>query len=176
MDTKTNIEHLYTPNEYNVLVWKYNQIFNFFRHRFYPELEFKFWVNRHDVIFDVRRWIVNGKNAIFWDYLWATHWSLEWMDSIHSEANCRCVEFILSSWKTLILSTNTSPNQTPSWIICLDEYYMKFNEQERMVFDRLLIDINKFEYNHFQWKSYKEALLRLKESSSLLDVLNVSHE
>lgn len=176
MDTKTSIEYLYTQDEYKVLVRKYNKIFNIFRHRFYPELESKYWMDRYDVIFGVRRWIINEKNTIFWDYLWATHWSLEWMDSIHSENNCRCVKFIFSSWKTLILSTNTGPNQTPSWIVCLDEYYMKFNTQERIVFDGLLMDINKLEYNHFQWKSYKEALLRLKESSKLLDALNMSQE
>lgn len=176
MDTRTSIEYLYTPDEYKILVWKYNQIFNVFRRRFSSELESEFWVNRYDVIFDVRRWIVNEKNTIFWDYLWATHWSLEWIDSIHSETNCRCVKFIFSSWKTLILSTNTRPNQTPLWIICLDEYYMKFNEQERVVFDKLLMDINQLEYDHFQWKSYKEALFRLKQGTSLLDILNASPE
>lgn len=176
MDIKSSSERLYTPDEYKTLVWKYNKIFNFFKHRFYPELESKFWVKKYDVICDVKRWIINEKNTIFWDYLWVTHWSLDWIDSIYSKTNCRCVKFIFSSWKTLTLSTNTRPDETPSWIICLDEYYMKFNEQERKAFDELLMDINKLEYNHFQEKSYKEALRKLKENSRLLDVLNVSQE
>ena len=176
MNRESSTEYLYTPDEYKTLVWKYNQMFNIFRCRFLPDLESRFWIDKYDVIFDVRRWIINGSNTIFWDYLWATHWFLEWIDSIYSDNNCRCIKFIFSSWKTLILSTNTLPSQTPAWVICLDEYYMKFNEYERNMFDKILMDINKLEYEHFQWKSYKEALLKLKQRTNLLDILNTSHE
>jgi len=177
MGEQHNIEALYTPNQYHKLLKKYNQLFNIFRHRFFYELKSKFWIANGDMITDVRRWIVTSESRIFWDYLWATHSTGECLNiASYIEQKCRCVKFKFWSWKTLILSTNTSPNNTPEWIICLDEFYFKFSEYERKIFDEILMDINKFEFEHFHWIDYQMALFRAKTSSDLLTVLNATKE
>ena len=177
MHEQHNIEALYTPNQYYKLLAKFNQLFNLFRRRFSDEFESKFWITNGDMVTDVERWIVTDDCTIFWDYLWAPHEKVENLEGSHNSGQkCRCIKLIFSSWKTLNISTNTSPSNTPEWITCLDALFFKLNEYERKTFDSLYMDINKFEYEHFHSITHQKALLKAEASSDLLTVLNATKE
>lgn len=177
MNEKLNNEALYTPNQYYRLLVKYNKLFNLLRRKISYELESKYWIENGDTIMDIERWVVTDSCRIFWDYLWATHSSVEWLNgALYSEQKCRCIKLIFWSWKTLTISTNTYPSNTPAWISCLDELYFRLNEYERKTFDTILMEINKFECEHFNSISYQRALLEAKASSDLLTALNATKE
>lgn len=177
MDEKHNIEALYTPNQYYKLLAKFNQLFNLFRCKFSDEFELKYWITNGDVIMNIERWIVTDDCKIFWDYLWAAHEKVEKLKgALKGEQKCRCIKFIFSSWKTLTISTNTSPSHTPEWITCLDALFFKLNEYERKTFDSLYMDINKFEYEHFHSITHQKALFKAEASSDLLTALNATKE
>ena len=174
-------DNLYSDQEFSQLIHKYNYLYNVFRSKFSDDLINKFGLDKQDKIIDVQRWLVCGSNQIFWDYLWATH-SVVWnkISSIKDLKNkwtvCRCIKFIFWDKKSLIISTNSSPSQTPEWILCLDEYYLKLSGFERKYFDNILLWINKFEYEHFNSQSYIEILNQLKEATEdeLFQVLKIT--
>lgn len=179
MESTKSIEKLYTAYEFASILKKFNIIYNILKTRFSHIFNSKFWLNNNEYIINVERGIIYGDEKFFWDYLWATHSTIEKMLQVPQQkwknTTYRCIKLIFWWWKSLTLCTNSIPRETPKGTLCLDEYYMKLNSSERSMYDNVLRRIGELEYNHFHSNRYSNEIERIKSSSkdNLFATLNM---
>ena len=163
---------LYSAEEINEIKFLYQQILNILIRelpKFTDDFKIKWWFH----IIGIKRWVIIWSKQISWDYLSATHSTIEWELLQDENGNpVRFVEIIFSSWKTLIFSTISSPDK---WMINLDDYYNHLSDKARMLFDENKIKLNEIESKHFQSESYEEKFNEILKSSkdNLTKALNI---
>ena len=179
MESIRETEKLYTTQEFADILKKFNILYIILKNKFSYIFNQKFWLDDNEHIKNVQRWIIQWEESIFWDYLWATHNTMQnilWISKQKNEHTVyRCIRLVFWWWKNLILCTNSTPQKSPNGTICLDEYYMKLNNFERNTFDDLLRYIGKIEYEHFHSDYYWSEINKLKNISkdNLFEILNI---
>ena len=162
--------NLYSDDEFRRLILLYQQLLNMLI-RELPNIMGDFNIKWAYNIKDVKRWLKDWTHQIFWDYLSATHWSMENLLASQFDKNStfRCIKIIFNSgWSiTLINNPKMEFNKStgkmellklPKWILCFDNYRKKLDDTKASEFDKLYMKLNQFERDHFGSIWYKEAI------------------
>ena len=173
--TEKEIE-LYSDKEFRDVVSLYQQLLNMVI-REVPGAQEDFNIKETYNIIDIKRWLKDWSKQIFWDYLSATHWSMEnlFASQFDKESTFRCIKLIFPSWKSITFINNpkfkidkvTGDSEIiwlPDGVLCFDYYRKKLNGIKTDEFDKLYGKLNNFEKNHFIWKSYTNAIWRILKS------------
>ena len=167
-----NNSPLYSTEEINEITFLYQKILNILI-RELPNFGEKYKINGWFHIINIKRWVIIWSNQISWDYLSATHSTVEWeFIENESENSVRFVEIILSSWETLKFSTISSPDKR---MINLDDYFNHLSDKSKIKFDEYRMKLTEIESNHFHSKSYTENFNKTIKSSKddLAKALNI---
>ena len=163
---------LYSTEEINEITFLYQEILNILI-RELPNFGEKYKISWWFHIVDIKRWVIVWSKQISWDYLSATHSTIEWEYlQDENENSIRFVEIILNSWETLNLSTISSPDE---WTINLDDYFNHLSDKSKIKFDEYRMRLTEIESNHFHSKSYTESFNKIIKSSKedLAKALNI---
>ena len=170
MNEKTQwIEHMYTDNDLQWYIWRFNDILNL--------LTVTGEFDADDKIVNVERWLLNDKwEWVYWDYLDFPHVALKWklVDDKEYEDLLHCIKFTLQSGKVFILSEDDKKD-LPSWIHGLWEYIKDLSEAKRWnmnyaeMIQLILQDISSHEYEYFHSDEYQKQ--RQEVWHKLLDIL-----
>ena len=167
-----NNSSLYSTEEINEITFLYQEILNILI-RELPNFGEEYKINGWFHIVDIKRWVIIWSKQISWDYLSATHSTVEWeFIKNEGENSVRFVEIILSSWETLKFSTISSPDKG---MINLDDYFNHLSDKSKIKFDEYRMRLTEIESNHFHSKSYTENFNKIIKSSKkdLAKALNI---
>lgn len=157
-----NNSPLYSTEEVKEIKFLYQQILNILI-RELPNFGEKYKINGWFHIVDIKRWVIVWSKRISWDYLSATHSTIEWEYlQDENENSIRFVEIVLNSWETLNFSTISSPDE---WTINLDDYFNHLSDKSKIKFDEYRMRLTEIESNHFHSKSYMENFNKIIKSS-----------
>ena len=176
MGKKENItpEHiLYSDNEFIDVVQLYQELLNMLL-REVPGIRNDLNVKDGYNIRDIRRWLKDWSKQIFWDYLSATHWSMENLlaSQFDKDSTFRCIKIIFYSWESITFINNPKGKLNevtgeidnvalPEWVLCFDTYRKRLIGLKRISFDELFMKLSKFERNHFSSESYTKNIWKI---------------
>lgn len=173
-------ETLFSNQDYEYLVSTYNTLFSIFKNIVWKPLLQEFGIDGDEKVVWVERWLWNEISQIFWDYLWASHGSIECIsrsqdDLIDNKFTYRCVKLKFKGNKSIVLSTDAKLNSIPHGVLALDKIYMELSNEKRQVFDKVLFELNKFESEHFTSHEFAEKFreIRLSSKDCLYQALNI---
>ena len=180
METIENLENnLYSKGDFSVIIRKYDQLFLVLNHSWCINFSKNFWIKPGDRIVNIQRWVIMNGKTIFWDYLSATHWMVENHEDFMQKWNepyLRCIKFSFWSGKSIIVTTNSNLDETPQWMLNLNKLYFDLDDDNRKLFDQLLLWITTFESGHFL--SHKNISGQIKKISKeeLMKILNMTEQ
>lgn len=179
-----NESTLYSNEEFKRVIILYQKLLNFLL-RELPTLEKDLNVKNIYTIVDVKRWLKDWSKQVFWDYLAATHGSVENLlaNQFDKDSTYRCIKIIFASGESIILinnpkfKLNKASNdleivEIPEGVLCLDNYRHKLLKPKYDKFYDLYLLLNQFEKKHFLKHHYVETIWKLfaSKQESIVDL------
>lgn len=177
-------DKLYSTAELTKIMNKYEELFRFLKRKLGKDfVNDTFGIDDNDSIVDLKRWLVDGPNRIFWDYLCATHGimedemkngNLQWQFNINDGIGC--TKLIFASGKEVIFTRESLLHKHPKWVISLDNlFYALEKVGGTMEFANLSNEIYKMEVSHFKSKSYNDKKDEIMQSSKerIINIFNI---
>ena len=187
MNSPENInDTLYSGFDLAKIINKYQQLIRFLKLRLGEDFVNKtLGTDNDDQIVDIKRWLVEWENRMFWDHLCAAHGvvedemkygNLKWKFKINDGVGC--TKLIFSSGKEFIF-TREKPQKCPTWVISLDKFY-----DELVIFGwvdefrNLSNEIYRIEVNHFNSPGYLDKKSKIVQSSrdDIIKNFNITEE
>ena len=168
IDTK-----LYSTSDLARIIRKYEELSRFLRRKLWKDfVNDIFGIDDGDTIVDLKRWLIEWENRMFWDYLCATHGivenemrygNLKWKFKINDGVGC--TKLIFSSGKEFIF-TREKQQKCPKWVVSLDKFFYELIKVGWIEeFTKISNEIYKMEVSHFQSQSYLDKKDRIMKSS-----------
>lgn len=169
IDTK-----LYSTSDLARIIRKYEELFRFLRRKLGKDfVNDTFGIDDGDTIVDLKRWLVDGPNRMFWDYLCATHGimeyemsdgNLQWQFNINDWIGC--TKLVFWSGKEVIFTRENLLHKHPKWVISLDKFFYELIKVWGIEeFTKISNEIYKMEVSHFQSQLYLDKKDRIMKSS-----------
>ena len=133
------------------------------------DLNVKQWYN----IIHIERWLRQWSKQVFWDYLTATHSSMENLlqNEFDQWSAFHCVRITFFSWESVILvndptieinkHTGKAEITAPKGLLCLDDYTGRLSDKKKIDFVQLFEELGKLEKGHFKSESYNKKLWKI---------------
>lgn len=166
------------------VIKKYEELFRFLKRKLGKDfVNDTFGIDDHDSLVDIKRWLVEGPNKMFRDYLCATHWivedemsnwNLKWKFNINDGVGC--TKLIFSSGKEVIF-TRESIRKCPKWVVSLDEFFYALERVGGIPgFTRINNELYRMEVSHFQSKPYLEWKEKVMKSTreEIINAFNIT--
>lgn len=178
-------DKIYSSDDLIRIIKKYWELIRFLQRRLWRDfVNDIFGIDDGDSIVDIKRWLVDGSNRMFWDYLCATHGimedemrdgSLKWQFDIHDWI--WCTKLIFTSWKEVIFTRENLSRNHPKWVISLDEFFYALQRVGGIQdFTRISNQIYSMEVRHFNSEAYKAQKEKIMKSSrdEIIHVFNIT--
>lgn len=167
-----------------VVIKKYEELLHFLKLKLGKKfVNNTFGIQEWDSLVGIKRWLVEGSNRMFWDYLCATHgiveeemknWNLKWKFNIND--GLWCTKLIFSSGKEVIFARE-SEMKCPKWVISLDKFFYALEEVGEVPgFTRINNKLYHIEVEYFKSKEYLERKQRIMQSTreEIINAFNIT--
>lgn len=176
---------IYTNADLVQVIKKYEELFRFFRWKLGKNfVNGTFGIDENDSLVDIKRWLVGDSNRMFWDYLCATHGTVQ--DEIrdgnltwkfHIDNGVECTKLIFSSGKEVIF-TRENLQKYPKWVIPLDRFFYILAKIGGVPgFTRINNELYFIEVKHFKSKEYNEWKQKIMKSTreEIINAFNITY-
>lgn len=178
---------LYSENELARVIKKYEEFFSYLRRKLGEEFVNKaLGVKNNDSIVDIKRWLVEGENRMFWDYLCATHGIMEdemKNGNLQGKFNINdgiwCTKLIFASGKEVVFTREREAllYENIKWVISLDKFFYALQKiwwiEE---FTRISNELYRIEVKHFTSETYIKQKEKIMKSTigEIMDIFNIT--
>lgn len=154
---------LYTDKELAQIISYYEDMLRIFVRSIWSPFIRETWIGLNDFITDIKRGLTDWTTSKYWDYLYSTHSTAEWLiwDEFDKKILCRCIKIKFGSWKELILS-HSHLKELPANVLSLDKYYMRLDPRSQKRFNENRMHLQNIEQNHFKSPSYQRKLQQIQ--------------
>lgn len=180
-------DKLYSLKDLTKIIRKYEELLWFLRWKLGKDFVNKaFGINDNDSIVDIKRWLIEGSNRMFWDYLCATHWIMEdeMRDgSLKGKFNINdgigCTKLIFASGKEAIFTRERESllNEHIKWVISLDKFFYALEKVWWVSeFARISNELYRIEVKHFRSEAYIKQKDKIMKSTidEIMDIFNIT--
>ena len=128
-------------------------------------------------IIHIERWLRQWSKQVFWDYLTATHSTMQNLlqDEFDQESTFHCIRITFFSGESIILvsdpkieineHTGEPRISSPQGLLCLDNYTGKLSDKKKIDFHKLFGELCDLEQWHFKSESYNQKLWKILDTT-----------
>ncbi len=151
--------NLYTRYEELRIFWWYRKMLNIFIRALWWKFESELWFNSNDKIANIQRWLTDGSNFVFRNYLDATHGKIKnkmYENNEHGNKKIHCIfKILFDSGKYIVFSRDGYSNKI--WVFSLDLYLNRLDDKSKKEFFDINNKLHEIEYAHFTSNEYLDA-------------------